>query len=32
MDKDDLRVLLVYIAMLLTMAGLAGVLLWLIVK
>lgn len=32
MDKDDLRVLLVYIAMLLTMAGLAGVLLWLIIK
>ena len=32
MDRDDIRVLLVYIAMLLTMAGLAGVLLWLIVK
>ena len=32
MDIDDLRVLLVYIAMLLTMAGLAGVLLWLIIK
>ena len=32
MDIDDIRVLLVYIAMLLTMAGLAGVLLWLIIK
>lgn len=32
MDIDDLRVLLVYIAMLLTLAGLAGVLLWLIIK
>ncbi len=32
MDKDDLRVLLVYMAMLLTMAGLAGVLLWLIIR
>jgi len=32
MDRDDIRVLLVYIAMLLTLAGLAGVLLWLIIK